>query len=118
MNRIRAQKTTPVIMKVMIKVVSIVPQLDASGVNHHGLTRLKTTDPTTSKANTIATVIARSPRFFFFEKTDSGVGPVGLLDSAIFGFHNNGFYSLLQGSGKLPFPNRALHLLTLGLICN
>jgi hypothetical protein len=68
----------------MISVVSIVPQLDASGVNHHGLTRLNTTDPTTSKANTIATAIASSPRFFLFEKTDLGVGfpkePSGLYD--------------------------------------
>ena len=33
MKRTRAQKTTPVITNVMNRVVSIVPQLDASGVN-------------------------------------------------------------------------------------
>src|SRR4051812_29299893 len=97
MKRTSAQKTAPVITKVINRVVSIVPQLDASGVNHHGLIRLKMTDPTTKAANMIATVIARSPRFFLFEKTDFrrwpkgpsglcnilGVGPKDLLDSAM-----------------------------------
>jgi hypothetical protein len=72
----------------MIKVVSIVPQLDASGVNHHGLIKLKMTDPTINTANTIATVIARSPRFFLFEKTDFRRRPKGLLDSATLHFQN------------------------------
>ena len=84
MKRTRAQKTAPVITKVMNRVVSIVPQLDASGVNHHGLIKLKMTDPMTNTANMIATVIARSPRFFLFEKTDFRrwpKGPSGLCNA-------------------------------------
>src|SRR3954470_6752430 len=61
MNRVSATKTMPVITKVMFSVVSIVPQLDARGVNHHGLTRLNTTETPTSTARTSATITACSP---------------------------------------------------------
>src|SRR3954452_5503474 len=61
MNRVSATKTMPVITKVMYSVVSIVPQLDARGVNHHGLPRLNTTETTTSTARTSATITACSP---------------------------------------------------------
>jgi hypothetical protein len=50
----------PVTQKVILIVSSIVLQLEASGVNHHGLAKWKTSDPMTSKVTTTAIAIPAS----------------------------------------------------------
>ena len=60
MNRLIATKTTPVMTIVIISVSSISPQLEASGVNHHGLHQWKTTAPTAISTSAIANAM-RTP---------------------------------------------------------
>jgi len=55
MNRHTATNTAPVTQKVKMIVSSIFPQLEATGVHHHGLQKWKTIDPKIIKANIIAT---------------------------------------------------------------
>ena len=55
MNKQTATKTAPVTQNVKIIVSSIIPQLDATGVHHHGLQKWNTMDATMINANIIAT---------------------------------------------------------------
>jgi hypothetical protein len=48
----------PVTQNVIIIVSSIMPQLDAIGVNHHGLQKWNTTEPTTNRINITANAIS------------------------------------------------------------
>src|ERR1044072_7041835 len=54
MNRLIAAKKTPVMISVIVSVSSMVFQLDASGVVHHGLNRWNSTEPTTMMRRTMA----------------------------------------------------------------
>ena len=62
MNNETATKTTPVIQNVIISASSMVPQLDASGVNHQGLKKVNTTVITTNSTNIIAKTIVYSQK--------------------------------------------------------
>tara|TARA_Y100000588_G_C14003182_1_gene816624 strand:- start:767 stop:958 length:192 start_codon:yes stop_codon:yes gene_type:complete len=55
MNKQTATNTAPVTQKVKIIVSSILPQLEATGVHHHGLQKWNTIDPIIINANIIAT---------------------------------------------------------------
>ncbi len=57
MNRLTATNTAPVTQKVSTTVSSIIPQLEAMGVNHQGLAKWKTMVPMTSRINAIASAI-------------------------------------------------------------
>jgi len=57
MNRLTATKTIPVTTNVMFTVSSIIFQLDAIGVNHHGLRKWNRIVPTTNKTNAKAIAI-------------------------------------------------------------
>ena len=57
MNRLTATKTIPVTTNVMFTVSSIIFQLDAIGVNHHGLRKWNRIVPTTSRTNATAIAI-------------------------------------------------------------
>jgi hypothetical protein len=61
MNRLTATNTNPVTQNVRFTVSSIICQLEAMGVNHHGLRKWKRTEPTTKKIKTTAIGI-RDPR--------------------------------------------------------
>jgi hypothetical protein len=55
MNKHTPTKTAPVTQNVKIIVSSIFPQLDATGVHHHGLQKWNIMDATMINANIIAT---------------------------------------------------------------
>jgi hypothetical protein len=53
--------TIPVTQNVTFTVLSTIVQLDAIGVNHHGLAKWNTTVPTTNRINTNARTICQPP---------------------------------------------------------
>jgi hypothetical protein len=57
-----ATKKTPVITTVMVRVSSIVFQLEARGVVHQGVARWKTTEPSTMTSRTAAMTMSVSAR--------------------------------------------------------